>query len=65
MIISRSGPNEFHLKVSEQELATLKNCLNEVINGIHVRKFQTRIGVEEEHAKKLLRQMGAALHAAE
>jgi hypothetical protein len=65
MVISRSGRDEFHLQLSGQELATLSNCLNEVINGLYVQEFPTRMGVSEEYAKALLRQMLVALDAPE
>ena len=55
MNITKTPNSAFHIELSEEELGTIGNCLNEVCNGIEVFEFQTRIGVTREAVQELLR----------
>jgi hypothetical protein len=57
MHITRLPNGMFHMELSEIELGTIGNCLNEVCNGIDVTEFQTRIGVSREEVKALLQEI--------
>jgi len=49
------------LILSADELVTLDNALNDVLHGIHVDEFQTRIGISRDAARLLLREVGDVL----
>jgi hypothetical protein len=44
------------LKLSRSELLILHNALNEVINGIEVPEFSTRMGAEVLEVESLIKQ---------
>jgi hypothetical protein len=46
----------FILKLSRSELLILHNALNEVVNGIEVPEFSTRMGAEVSEVESLLGQ---------
>ena len=49
------------IELSELELVVVNNALNEVLNGIDLFEFSTRIGAERDQVIALLRQVGEAL----
>jgi hypothetical protein len=49
------------IELSELELVVVNNALNEVLNGIDLFEFSTRIGVERDQVVELLSQVSAAL----
>jgi hypothetical protein len=49
------------ISLTEAELILLSNSLNEVLNGIEITEFQTRLGVSREAARDLLNQIGSLL----
>jgi hypothetical protein len=49
------------ISLTKAELIVLKNSLNEVLNGIHLSEFQTRLGVSREAAHELLTQIESLL----
>jgi hypothetical protein len=49
------------IEVSDLELIVVTNALNEVLNGIDLFEFSTRIGAERDQAVALLRQVVEAL----
>jgi len=59
MRVMKTGNNEFHLAISEQELIIINNSLNEICHGINIHEFQTRIGASKEAVGNLLSQIHA------
>ena len=53
------------LSLSDLELITLSNALNEVCNGVHIGEvdFQTRVGVARAEAISVLAKMTAVIDA--
>ena len=49
------------VNLSEKELVILNNALNEVLNGIEVFEFSTRLGCEPDEALTLMNRIGAVL----
>jgi hypothetical protein len=49
------------IELSELDLVVVNNALNEVLNGIDLFEFSTRIGVERDQVVELLSQVSAAL----
>jgi hypothetical protein len=43
------------------EALLLNNALNEVLHGISISEFQTRLGVEPTEARQLLQEFGPLL----
>lgn len=43
------------ISLSNDELLTIYNSLNEVCNGMHIYEFETRIGVSKEEAYNLMK----------
>src|SRR6202012_5702194 len=60
MDASRSPDGSFIIKLSDIELGTIGNCLNEVCNGIEVFEFQTRIGMDLDYVRDLFAQITEA-----
>jgi hypothetical protein len=48
------GRDQVRLSLAAGELLLLNNALNEVLNGIDVPEFDTRLGSSRENAQKLL-----------
>jgi len=48
-------PGEVLLAVTDDELYVIKNALNEVVNGLPITDFPSRIGAEWDVARALLR----------
>jgi hypothetical protein len=46
---------------TEAELVLLNNALNEVLNGLDVPEFDTRLGASRQEAEELLKQIGSLL----
>jgi DNA-binding IclR family transcriptional regulator len=44
----------YPLRLSAAELILLINALNEVLHGLDIREFETRLGVDRPTAKRLL-----------
>ncbi len=59
MIIERVGDTEFVIRLDRGELRLLSHALNEVINGIDVWEFSTRLGSHREEALIVLGQISA------
>ena len=57
----RLGPNEVQLIVTWAELDILRQCLNEVCNGIGIPEFETRIGAQVADVRAMLRSLGDAV----
>lgn len=49
------------MQLTEAELILVNNTLNEVLNGIKITEFQTRLGLSREAAQKLLNEIGSLL----
>lgn len=48
------------IRLNPEELLIINNALNEVCNGVDLKgEFQTRIGVQVDHAVRLLKAMHA------
>jgi hypothetical protein len=61
MNIERAGDTEFVIRLDRSELRLVSHALNEVINGIEVWEFSTRLGSRREEAIILLGQISAML----
>lgn len=48
---------EITVTVSDDELLTISNAINEVCNALHLDDFQTRMGVSMAEALKLLNEI--------
>jgi hypothetical protein len=55
------GRDQVRLSLAAGELLLLNNALNEVLNGIDVPEFDTRLGSSRENAQKLLAALTALL----
>jgi hypothetical protein len=49
------------VQLSAEEAFLLNNALNEVLHGIYLSEFQTRLGIAPADAQKLLREFGQLL----
>jgi hypothetical protein len=60
MDVERKTKDGASVKLSADELALLNNALNEVCNGVDFDddEFQTRLGADRAHARKLLAELG-------
>jgi len=54
MEITRQGEG-FQITLSQDELGTLGNCLNEALEIIHPSEFQMRVGAERSEVLDMLR----------
>ncbi len=56
MNIVKRGGGMISILLSEDELRTINNALNEVCNGVHIDEadFQTRLGVNRDEALAIL-----------
>jgi hypothetical protein len=63
MEIERKTKNSSTVTLSHGELLLLNNALNEVCNGVAIDDdaFQTRVGTDRKHARKLLADLGRLL----
>ena len=52
------------VEMSYTEVCTLANALNEVVNGIEIVEFETRLGATPEEAEELMRQLHNLLDTA-
>lgn len=54
--------SEQHLEISidQEELLILNSALNEIVNGLALFEFETRIGASRNRAAKLLEEIGRA-----
>jgi hypothetical protein len=52
----RDAPQTRTVELTDAELVTLNNALNEVCNGVHIDdpEFETRLGVTRAEARALL-----------
>ncbi|MFI7704378.1 hypothetical protein [Nonomuraea sp. NPDC049480] len=57
MDVTRITADVITVDLSPDDALAINNALNEVCNGIHLddRDFQTRMGVERDHARAVLR----------
>jgi hypothetical protein len=53
--------NKVELLVSEADLVVISNAINEVLHGIDVPEFHTRLGVSEDEARGLMMRVRALL----
>ena len=61
MEVLRREPHAAELRLTRGELAIINNALNEVCHGIDLPEFATRIGAEQDEARRLLAEIGALL----
>jgi hypothetical protein len=54
MEVTASDQGRFEIKLNRTQLDVLRQCLNEVCNGIAVPEFQTRIGADVEEVRTML-----------
>lgn len=54
--------SEHHLdiRIDQQELLILNSALNEIVNGLALFEFETRIGANRDRAAKLLEEIALA-----
>jgi hypothetical protein len=57
----RNSGSSAEVSLQKDELIILNNALNEVLNGINVSEFQTRLGSSPDEARVLLAQIGKLL----
>jgi hypothetical protein len=55
MKIERRSNGDMAMTMPHDEVAGLRQCLNEVLNGYHIPDFQARIGVAESVVDALLK----------
>ena len=65
MHLRGTGEANALIEFSLDEPRTLNNALNEVCNCLDIREFATRMGVERDDARWLLREVGDAIRAVE
>ncbi|WP_405396234.1 hypothetical protein [Microbispora hainanensis] len=65
MEIIRATADAITISLGPDDALAVNNALNEICNGVHLDEwdFQTRMGVDREHARKVLQTMGAAISA--
>jgi hypothetical protein len=49
------------LRVTQDELILLNNALNEIVNGLDIEEFATRVGASRDEAEALRAQIHALL----
>lgn len=54
MKVIEKNENGITIILSNNEIIIVNNALNEIINGIEITEFETRIGFSEEIVKELL-----------
>lgn len=60
-VTNRNPEQIIELRLSNSELVLLNNALNEVLHGIEVPEFDTRLGATREFAKTLLKKISDSL----
>jgi hypothetical protein len=48
-------------RLNEAELSLLNNALNEILNGIDIEEFETRLGASRRESRALLEEIGSIL----
>jgi len=61
MMVKKTQDGQYLITVSEYELITVSNCLNEVCHGIHIDAFHTRLGADKEEVREMLKTCGDML----
>lgn len=61
MEINQTAKSSASVSFTEAELILLNNALNEVLNGLEVHEFGTRLGASRQEAEELLRQISLIL----
>ncbi len=61
MLINEASAGQYLIALSENELITLSNCLNEVCNGIDLPAFETRVGASRDKVIGMLRTISSGL----
>jgi hypothetical protein len=59
--INQIGNHSASVFVTEAELVLLNNALNELLNGVDISDFDTRLGTSRKDAEELLHQIGSLL----
>lgn len=61
MEIIRATADTITINLGPDDALAVNNALNEICNGVHLDEwdFQTRMGVDREHARKVLHAIGA------
>ena len=65
MELIEQKPGKVKMAFTDEEVMILNNALNEVVNGIDLKgEFETRMGVTEEEAQKLLDEIHVVMEKA-
>jgi hypothetical protein len=59
--INQIAKSSASVSFTEAELYLINNALNEVLHGLNVPKFDTRLGASKHQAEELLHQIGLIL----
>ncbi len=61
--IIRATADAITISLGPDDALAVNNALNEICNGVHLDEwdFQTRMGVDREHARKVLHAISAAI----
>jgi hypothetical protein len=58
--VDHTGKHSASVSFTRAELVLLNNSLNEVLNGLDVPEFDTRLGASKQEAEELLNQIRLA-----
>jgi hypothetical protein len=61
MKVLQQSPSESSVALSIDELMIINNALNEILNGVEIPGFHSRIGATREEVALLLQQIGKLL----
>lgn len=59
--IDEIGRDSVRLSLTANELLLINNAIDEVLHGIYISEVQTRLGVEDNEARKLLHELSCLL----
>ena len=61
MDITSPGFGQKEIRMSDEELRIICNCVNEACNGLSIPDFRIRVGAEREEAESMLAKLLSAL----
>lgn len=61
MQVNQTSKDSASVSFTEAELVLLNNALNEVLNGLDIPEFSTRLGNSRQEAEELLHQINMLL----
>lgn len=61
MQVVQAAKDSASVSFAEAELVLLNNALNEVLNGLDISEFGTRLGASRQETEELLHQIDALL----